>query len=163
MAWTSPMVIGGFIVAIAAFIAFIFTEQRVKEPIIPLTLFRNRTFSTVVGILFMQGIAMFGAIMYMPLFMQAVMGQSASASGRLMTPMVIAMTVEHCGGAIDLPLWAHQALSQHRHRAAGCDWFVANNTDPDLKSSLDHSLSTADGDCVGYGHARYDPGGTSVG
>lgn len=92
-AWTSPMVLSGIVVAIIAFVAFIYTEQRVPEPIIPLTLFRNRTFSAIVSVVFMQGIAMFGVILYMPLFMQAVLGQSASESGRLMTPMVITMTV----------------------------------------------------------------------
>lgn len=90
--WSSPLVIGGFVVALVGFVAFIYAERRAAEPIIPLTLFQNRTFSAVVGILFMQGIAMFGAILYMPLYMQAVLGQSASASGQLMTPMVLTMT-----------------------------------------------------------------------
>jgi EmrB/QacA subfamily drug resistance transporter len=90
--WSSPLVIGGFSVALVGLVAFLLIEQRVAEPIIPLTLFRNRTFSAVVSVVFMQGIAMFGVILYIPLFVQAVLGQSASASGQLMTPMVIALT-----------------------------------------------------------------------
>lgn len=95
--WTSPLVMGGLVVFVISLVAFVLVERRVSEPVIPLTLFQNRTFSAVVVILFAQGIAMFGAILYMPLFMQAVLGQSASASGQLMTPMVLAMTAMNIG------------------------------------------------------------------
>lgn len=80
-------------VAVLAFAAFILIEQRAAEPIIPLSLFRNRTFMAIVSVVFMQGIAMFGVILYTPLFVQAVLGQSASSSGTVMTPMVLTMTV----------------------------------------------------------------------
>ena len=60
--------------------AFILQERRAAEPIIPLTLFRSGTFPLASGMGFMIGMAMFGAIIYLPLFLQLVYGASPTSS-----------------------------------------------------------------------------------
>jgi predicted MFS family arabinose efflux permease len=92
-AWSSPQVIGGFVVAILSFAAFVPIELRAIEPIILFTLFRNRTIAATSLMMFMVGIAMFGVILYPPLFMQGVLGLLASASGKAMISMVLTMTL----------------------------------------------------------------------
>lgn len=92
-AWSSPPVIGGFGVAILSFAAFVPLELRAIEPIIPFSLFRNRTITATSVVMFMVGIIMFGVILYTPLFVQGVLGLSASGSGMVMIPMVITMTL----------------------------------------------------------------------
>jgi predicted MFS family arabinose efflux permease len=67
-------------------------ETRVAEPILPLHVFRNRNFSVVSGLAFLVGLAMFGAITFLPLYQQTVQGASATASGLLLTPMMLGVT-----------------------------------------------------------------------
>jgi MFS family permease len=70
---------------------FIFVESRAKEPIIPLDLFKNRIFTLSMITVFITGIGMFGALSYIPLFIQAVQGQSATTSGNSIMPTTFAM------------------------------------------------------------------------
>ena len=56
---------------------FLLIESRAAEPILPLHLFRNRNFSLVAGLSFLAGLAMFGAITFLPLYQQTVQGASA--------------------------------------------------------------------------------------
>jgi MFS family permease len=67
-------------------------ELRAAEPILPFTLFRNRTFSAISLVMFMIGIGMFGVILYTPLFVQGVLGQTATGSGAVLTPLVLTLT-----------------------------------------------------------------------
>lgn len=90
-AWTSPQVLGLLILAVVMTAAFLFVEQRAEEPIIALRLFRDRTFTVSVIAMFLLGGGMVGSIMYIPLFMQGVLGASAMESGTVMTPMMIAL------------------------------------------------------------------------
>ncbi len=92
-AWSAPQVIGSFVIAALSFAVFIPVELRASEPIIPFGLFRNRTVTVISGVMFMVGIAMFGVILYTPLFMQAVLGLSATVSGIRMIPTVLTMTM----------------------------------------------------------------------
>ncbi|WP_433946933.1 MDR family MFS transporter [Paenibacillus sp. SN-8-1] len=89
--WGSWQIITMFIVALISLTAFVFIESRTEDPILPVSLFKNRTFSMLNGIGFFMAIGMFGAIMFVPLFMQWVVGVSATQSGTIMTPMMIAM------------------------------------------------------------------------
>jgi EmrB/QacA subfamily drug resistance transporter len=90
-AWSSPMIIGLLILAVVMTGAFLFAEQRAPEPIIALRLFRDRTFTVSVISMLLLGGGMVGSIMYIPLFMQGVLGASATESGTVMTPMMIAL------------------------------------------------------------------------
>jgi EmrB/QacA subfamily drug resistance transporter len=86
--WTAPLSLGLLIASIVLTIAFVLVELRAPEPIIPMRLFANPVFS--IGNLygFLAGIAMFGAIVFLPLFLQAVMGMSPTQSGLALLPMV---------------------------------------------------------------------------
>jgi EmrB/QacA subfamily drug resistance transporter len=90
-AWTSPQILGMLLLAIAMTGAFLFVESRAPEPILSLELFRGRTFSISVIAMFLVGGGMFGAIMYVPLFMQGVLAASATASGAALTPMMLSL------------------------------------------------------------------------
>ena len=89
--WVSPEIIGLFAVTIVAFIFFIRTENHVSSPVLPLDMFKNKVFtvSNIIG--FFLGAGMFGSIMYMPFFIQGVMGTSATKSGFVMMPLTLAM------------------------------------------------------------------------
>jgi EmrB/QacA subfamily drug resistance transporter len=87
-AWGSPMIVGMVAATILLLIGFVLVERRAVEPLIPLRLFRNRTFSVSGSVSFIIGMAMFGAIMYLPLYLQLVGGSSATNSGLLMLPLM---------------------------------------------------------------------------
>ena len=71
---------------------FVPLESRAEEPVIPLSLLGSRTFASEALLMFFVGIGMFGVILYTPLFVHGVLGQSATNSGTFLTPMVFAMT-----------------------------------------------------------------------
>jgi len=87
-AWGSPEIVGLALGGVAMLVAFIWQERRAAEPIIPLTLFESGTFRLASGMGFMIGMAMFGAIIYLPLFLQLVYGASATSSGLRMIPLM---------------------------------------------------------------------------
>ncbi len=86
--WLSPQALALLVTAIVLTILFVVAEKRAAEPIVPLRLFRNRVFSigNVYG--FLAGIVMFGAIIFLPFYLQAVMGYSPTLSGLAMLPAV---------------------------------------------------------------------------
>lgn len=91
--WDSAQILGLFLATILSLIVFIIIERKVKSPVLPLDLFKNNIFtvSNVIG--FILGAGMFGAIMYMPFFIQGVIGTSATASGLVMMPMTLSMVI----------------------------------------------------------------------
>lgn len=92
-AWTSWQILGLFALSIVSLTIFLMVEKRAKEPILPLYLFKNRTFAVINGVGFLMAVGMFGSIMFIPLFLQGVIGVSASSSGTAMTPMMITMII----------------------------------------------------------------------
>lgn len=90
-AWSSWQIIGMIALAVVSLVSFVIIESKAQEPILPVRLFKNRTFSTINGIGFLMSVGMFGAIMFVPLFMQGIVGISASASGTVMTPLMLTM------------------------------------------------------------------------
>lgn len=89
--WTSSRVLGLLALAIVMIGAFLFFESRAEEPILSLSLFKNPIFSISAVALFMTGMGMFGAILFIPLFMQGVIGVSATQSGSLLTPLMLTL------------------------------------------------------------------------
>ncbi|MVO98392.1 DHA2 family efflux MFS transporter permease subunit [Paenibacillus lutrae] len=87
---TSYLIFGG---ALLFTIVFLYAETKAKEPVLDLSLFRNRVFTTTNALGFLLGLGMFGAIMFVPLFMQGIMGVSPTKAGSTMTPMMIALIV----------------------------------------------------------------------
>ena len=78
-------------VAVLAAVAFILIELREVEPIVPLSLFRNITFTVSVAVGFFSAVGMFGTILFVPLLYQGVLGLSATSSGQLLTPMMFGL------------------------------------------------------------------------
>ncbi len=81
------LLIGG---AIVLLIIFFIVEKRASDPIIPFDLFKNRTVSVSVTAGFLGGVAMFGAISFIPLFAQGALGATATEAGSLLTPLMLA-------------------------------------------------------------------------
>ncbi len=110
--WNSPQVIGLGVAAAICFVLFFFIETRVHEPILPLGLFRNRVFTVGALLSLVQGMAMFAVIVYMPLFLQGVMGRNATSSGAVTTPVSITMVVvSSLSGLIISKLGRYQIVS----------------------------------------------------
>ena len=91
--WVSPQVIGALAFSATMAAVFIVWELRAPEPIMPLDLYRNRVVSLSLLVIFLTGFGMFGAIIFIPLFFQAVLGASATSSGSFLTPMMLGIVV----------------------------------------------------------------------
>src|SRR5437588_6113695 len=87
--WVSGQIIGLAIAGAIAIGLFVLVEQRASEPIIPLGLFRDSIFNVTTATAFLFGVSMFGAIFFIPLFMQKVIGVSATNSGVVLTPLML--------------------------------------------------------------------------
>ncbi|MER5598060.1 MFS transporter [Streptomyces sp. NPDC002265] len=90
-AWASPQIIGLLALGVVLALAFVLVERRAAEPVLPLKLFGIRTFTLAAAISFIVGFAMFGAMTYLPTFLQVVHGISPTVSGLYMLPMVVGM------------------------------------------------------------------------
>jgi EmrB/QacA subfamily drug resistance transporter len=89
--WASPQIVGLAVLGVLLAVAFVAVERRAAEPVLPLKLFRVRTFTLAAVISFIIGFAMFGALTYLPTFLQIVQGVSPTMSGVHMLPMVFGM------------------------------------------------------------------------
>ena len=99
--WGNWHILGGFALSAVAWFCFILWELHHKEPIVEPRLFKNSIYSVSVVASFMVSAGMFGAIMFIPLFTQAVVGDSASNSGIVLTPMMLGFMVSSIiGGQI---------------------------------------------------------------
>lgn len=87
-AWTSLQILGLFATSIVSSLLFVWRERYAKEPIIPLSLFKNSIFSVTTLLSFVIGMVMFGAIIFLPEYQQLVRGDSATKSGLMMLPLV---------------------------------------------------------------------------
>ena len=96
-AWTSPQILGLAALALAATIAFVAVEARADEPMLPLRLFRERTFALASVVGFAVGFALFGSVTYLPMFLQLVKNASPTRSGLEMTPMMIGTLITSIG------------------------------------------------------------------
>ncbi|MFE2880921.1 DHA2 family efflux MFS transporter permease subunit [Streptomyces roseus] len=91
--WGSARIVGVAVLGAALLAVFLFVERRAVEPVLPLGLFRIRTFTLCSVISFIIGFAMFGAMVYLPTFLQVVQGVSPTLSGVHMLPMVLGMLI----------------------------------------------------------------------
>jgi EmrB/QacA subfamily drug resistance transporter len=92
-AWGSTQVIVLIVLSVVLVPAFVLVEARASEPILPLSLFRNHTFTTTSLIGFIVGFALFGAITYLPLYLQVTKGSSPTVSGLQLTPLMAGVLV----------------------------------------------------------------------
>ncbi|ACU53974.1 drug resistance transporter, EmrB/QacA subfamily [Acidimicrobium ferrooxidans DSM 10331] len=98
--WGSWQIITLTIASTVALVAFVLVEQRASEPILRMGLFRNRTFSMTSAIGFVVGFAMFGAITFLPTFLQIVRGASPTVSGIQLLPLMAGLLVMSIGAGL---------------------------------------------------------------
>ena len=108
--WLSPHVLGALATAAVFLVAFGFVERRVREPILPFELLRRPSVASGVLAISFAAMAMFGTITYVPLFVQGVIGSSATSSGVVLTPLML--------GAVTMSILSGQWVSRTgRYRA----------------------------------------------
>jgi EmrB/QacA subfamily drug resistance transporter len=105
--WGSPQVVGAFVLAAVLLVLFAVVERRAREPILPFEILRNPIVAGSVACMALVGMAMFGTISYVPLFVQGVIGTSATSSGVVLTPLML--------GAVTTSLLTGQLISRTGH------------------------------------------------
>lgn len=91
--WTSPLIISLFAISAIGLIFFLLIERRAESPILPLHLFRNRTFTLTTIIGFTVGATLFAAIFFLSLYLVNVLGVSATAAGTTLIPLTLSLVV----------------------------------------------------------------------
>lgn len=91
--WGSWQIISSLVLSAISIILFIRIEKQTKNPILSLDLFKNKVFLVSVSALFLTSMGMFGAILYIPIFSQGVIGGSATHAGLILTPMMISLVI----------------------------------------------------------------------
>jgi EmrB/QacA subfamily drug resistance transporter len=91
--WSSPVIIWLLVASAVSLVAFIATELKVADPVLELRLFKNPIILVSFLVTMLTNISMFTGIFFLPLFMQEVLGQSASDSGTVMTPMMVTLVI----------------------------------------------------------------------
>ena len=92
-AWTSPTILALAAVSVITVVLFVLIERRAEEPVMPLHLFKDRNFNLTTFAGLLTGVAMFGALSYLPTYLQMVTGYSATIAGLLMIPMMAGLLV----------------------------------------------------------------------
>jgi EmrB/QacA subfamily drug resistance transporter len=92
-AWSSPPIIAMGVAGIALLVLFPYAERRATEPILPLSLFRNGIFVVSSAVGFIIGMALFGSLTFLPLFLQIARGRNPTSSGLQLTPMMAGLLV----------------------------------------------------------------------
>ncbi len=95
--WGSPLMVGFAAVGVVTAALFVWAERRAAEPVIPLGLFGNRVFAAASLIGFVVGFAMYGALTFLPLFLQVVEGVSPTMSGVRLFPMMLGLLIASIG------------------------------------------------------------------
>ena len=102
--WGSPVILGLGALTVVTTALFVLVERKAPEPMLPLRLFRIRTFVLASGISLVTGAALFGSITYLPTFLQVANGASASNSGLLIVPVM--------GGLLTASIGAGQVITR---------------------------------------------------
>jgi EmrB/QacA subfamily drug resistance transporter len=105
--WQNSKTLIALVGAAILILLFLFQESRAKEPILPLALFKNHTFSVTSVMAFIIGAGMFGAIIMLPLYFQIVKGDSATSAGLKLIPFMI--------GIVAFSITSGKLISKHGH------------------------------------------------
>jgi EmrB/QacA subfamily drug resistance transporter len=89
--WASPVIVGMMLVGVVFAASFVLVEMRAVHPIVELSLFRNSIVSIALATTFLTSAAMFGATLFIPLFVQSVLGSSATDSGKILMPLTLSL------------------------------------------------------------------------
>lgn len=91
--WSSPIILAMSVLSIGTFYFFIKLEKKSSDPVIPLAILKNDIVAISMASVFLQGLCFFACVIFIPLFLQGVMGMSAMKSGNLLTAMILGMVV----------------------------------------------------------------------
>ena len=89
--WASPQILGLYAVGVLALVVFVLVERKAEEPVVPLRLFRSSVFTLSIVASFGIAMVMFGAMIYIPVFAQGVVGIDATNSGLVLMPLMVSM------------------------------------------------------------------------
>ncbi|HEX6122812.1 MAG TPA: MDR family MFS transporter [Ktedonobacterales bacterium] len=130
-AWDSREIVGLFGFAALMLVVFLIIELRAAEPIINPRLFKTNIFSVSVLAMFLLSAGMFGAIIYLPVFVQGVLGQSATNAGVVLTPMMLGFMASSLVGGLLLS-WTgrYKALALFGFAVASVGMFLFSRMDP---------------------------------
>ncbi len=92
-AWVSAQILGLLSCSALMFALFFIAERSARQPVLPLSLFRDPIFRVSVAAMFLSSAVMFCGVIYIPLFLQTVLGGSATSSGMVTTPMMLGLTI----------------------------------------------------------------------
>ncbi len=92
-AWSSPQIVGTLVAAGVLYVLFIVAERFASEPLLPLDLFRSQVFAADTGVALFLGMILLPLVIYLPLYLQGVLGESATNSGVVITPMTLSLTI----------------------------------------------------------------------
>lgn len=92
-AWSSPQVVAMLTIAAVATVVFIAVELKAPEPIMPLAIYRNPIVAIAMVAVFFAGFGMFAGAVFVPLYFQGVLGESAAGTGGILTPMMLGTVV----------------------------------------------------------------------
>ena len=106
-AWGSPLIVGLAVAGVLFLAAFLWFERRASEPVLPPRLLTNRVFVVTSAVGFVVGFALFGAITYLPLFLQVVKGASPTGSGLQLLPLM--------GGLLITSIASGQVITRTGH------------------------------------------------
>lgn len=135
--WTSPQIVSLLAFAVVMSVAFFVIESRAAEPIISPGLFANRTFAVSTAATFLLSGGMLGAIMYLPLFMQGVIGVSATNAGAVQTPMMMGFMVSSIvGGLVLSRTGRYKVLALISFGVAALGMFLLSRMGVDTDQSL---------------------------
>lgn len=104
-AWSSPVIITMFAIAAVLLVAFVLIELRVEEPMLPLSVLGKPIVALSIAASFAISVAMFGAIIYIPVYAQAVLGVSATNSGAVLIPQSVAMILTSIVVGLAITRW----------------------------------------------------------
>ncbi len=105
--WGNIHTVAALVGALVLSIVFVLHEMRAEEPILPMYLFKNHTFSLTSALGFIIGAGMFGAIVMLPLYLQLVKGDSATVSGLKLIPFML--------GIVSMSIYSGKQISKHGH------------------------------------------------
>ena len=91
--WVSVQIVGLLALAAASAVTLVLVQMRAADPIMPLSIYRDRVVSLAMFAIACTGFGMFGTIVFIPLFFQGVLGTSATSSGSFLTPMMLGIVV----------------------------------------------------------------------
>jgi EmrB/QacA subfamily drug resistance transporter len=105
--WSDSRTVGYLVLGILLSVLFLLWEKRAVEPIIPLSLFKNHTFSLTSALGFIIGAGMFGAIVMLPLYLQVVKGDTATEAGLKLIPLML--------GIVTTSIVSGKQITKHGH------------------------------------------------